>query len=227
MKKSIVLIAVFVFVLGTVGWSAVIPHGHTFEDIPISIKSSWYIGDSYNIWNVYPTKQGIELPSYDNGGIYLDLEITNHGSKSIDNIRAFYDYFVYEQDGQFNYPNSHYANLLWDSEVISQYERGTMPSVTLRSGETRSVRIHIANVSYPIDSTLEEYLDEHFNKIEVDFYVSWIHYTGIGGQWGWAFGIPNWELRYEFLPDGTFCVRDSDFDISAVTAKIDIVPYKR
>jgi len=231
MKKGIVLIAVFVLVLGTVGGSAVIPHHHTFENVPISIKSSWYIGDSYNPYGYSiltpDDSSSINFPSYGNSGIYLDLEITNHGSKSIDNIRAFYDYFVYEQDGKFYFANSHYANLLWDREIISQYERGTMPSVTLRSGETRSVRIHITNISYPTDSTLEEYLDEHYNKIEVDFYVSWIHYTGIGGQWGWAFGIPNWGLRYEFLPDGTINSAKHNFDISAVSAKIDIVPYKR
>jgi len=45
MKKCIVLAAVFVFVIGTISWTVYAPHTHTFENIPISIEYSWYIGE--------------------------------------------------------------------------------------------------------------------------------------------------------------------------------------
>jgi len=227
MKKSIILIAVFVFVLVTVSWSAV-PHRHSYENIPLSINSSWRISDSIykSPYTHYPDS---DIPT--GSSIWLDLEITNNSNKTIDNIRAYGNSYIYEQDGKLSFSSITHSgmNLLWDTNlwdmaIIYSSGNSSYPSSTLRGKETRTVSLFVANAFDTDMWSAEEYIKSFYNRIEADLYITWIHYTGFGGQWGHAFGITQWERAIEWVSNDSYIVGENR-PVNAV--KIDIEPFQR
>lgn len=166
--------------------------------------------------------------------IFLDLEITNHSNKAINNIRAFCNFYVYTQTGEFSYGNSYGRNgmnLLWNTDLwamdITYSSRPSgYPSVTLRSGETKTVSLFLANAPSSDEFSIEEYIDNFYNRVESDFYISWIQHTGLfGGQWGNAFGITQWEsFSSEWFSEDSHVINKPN-PTNAV--KIDIEPFQR
>ena len=187
MKKGFVLATVFVLVVVAIGWRVIIPHHHTFENIPISIEYSWHVGEFSGFQNGYLFNPDYEIdilipretPKPYNGGtiiatpnmlsgyipICLDLNITNNSNKTIKNIRAYFDTGEYLPDGTLvSFGSVSGVNLLWDSGSVNDwispysYHHGTL---SLRGGETKTIRllVHMPNYQTSLDLSEEEILN--------------------------------------------------------------------
>jgi len=207
MRKGFVLATVFVLVVGIIGWRVIIPHHHTFENIPISIEYSWHVGEfsgfkeGYLFYSDYELNIPIprETPKpYDSGTIIaqpnvlsgyipicLDLNITNHSNKTIKNIRAYFDVGGYLPDGTLvSYGTVSGLNLLWDiSDSVNDwispnfYHNGTL---SLRGGETKTIRLLVHMPHYQTSLDLSE--AEILNDIE-DFLDSLKFETNLYISW--------------------------------------------
>jgi len=60
-------------------------------------------------------------------------------------------------------------------------------------------------------------------KLDQSLGAAQVHYTGIGGQWGQAFGLTQWKGTYQLNSDGTGYI--ATYPTGAV--KIDIEPFSR
>ena len=218
MKKLILLVAVSLFVVGAVAFAPY--YTPTFENIPISVNSSWRIGKAP--WD------------YDRELLYLDLDITNNSNKTINNIRAFYHFSGNYNNGDTISHWNHGENIL----VFDTYEKVSRPddeynsyyqsrqSLTIPKGQTVRISLPLNTYRYIINYDFAEYANEReIEKVEVDFYVSWIRYKGLfAGQWGNAFGIPQWPPHG---PDYNHGDNGIEYDLKAVTVKINVDTYRK
>jgi hypothetical protein len=207
--QIIVLVITFVFVVGTIGLNAVAP-APSYDNIPISIaSSSWRIDESSQDFAL--SKDGVFFTQY-NYSLYLDLEITNNSNKTINNIRAFYGYEITSNDNSeyaYTYEQHNYSDLLSKNRRSAgafYYESG---NYSLKGGESIMISLYIEGF------LRSEKHDNPFADKEIsgfELYISWLKFSGFGGQWGDAFSIPSWPVP-------------EDFDLSSVTVKFDIEPF--
>lgn len=141
MKNILILAVVFALAIGTISMSALATKNTSFEDIPISIKSSWRVG---------PNTHG------SGGELTLLLEITNHSKKTIKNIGAFYIISKYDLNNvPFKYPISSMDLLR------SPY---SSDSISIRSGQTVNVSFSLLGLGITANGTIFE-IDFYISSI--------------------------------------------------------------
>ena len=161
MKKSVILAVILTFVAGVVGQGVLMPYKPKFEDALVVFENSW---------RTECFSDGLSTQ------IYLDLNITNNGKKTIKNLYVAYKISIFRDNIEEPYTVSRArVNLL----------RVDWPAKTIASGETVSVGLQIMSMGTITDENgLTSPSFDLVNKMEIELYVYWIQYTWFGGQWG-------------------------------------------
>ncbi|MCL2140544.1 MAG: hypothetical protein FWH42_02535 [Dehalococcoidia bacterium] len=232
MKKCLLLGAVLIAVSSTVIIS-LFNSTPTFaeDDFPLSISASWRVGESVQVDDFY---------SWVTTPLIVDLEITNLTDKTINNIRAFYEF---EQFTTFDADEQSVKIILFDGIVIENRTSAISKSgcylnllqkptigdavstennyfaaqepIPLKGGETRTIHFAVlTSFDYEID---------HTDKIELNLYISWVKFSR--GGWGSAFSIPQWQTFYQDGEGNYYPSSPIEYDLEAVTVKIDIPTF--